>query len=77
MPGENMAKPNELPADEPLSVTALLLTFRDKVYTSRTLVIPDSNRTLAVTKARVEVSVSDEQAVSYLKANPEFEQLKE
>jgi len=72
-----MAKSNELPADEPLPVTALLLTFRDKIYTSRTLVIPNSNRTLAVTKARVEVSVSDEQAVSYLKANPEFEQLME
>jgi hypothetical protein len=54
-----------------------LLTFRDKVYTSRTLILPRSKRSLAVIKGRVEVSASDEQAISYLKANPEFEPLKE
>ncbi|MHC8285351.1 hypothetical protein ACYZUD_00580 [Pseudomonas sp. XS1P51] len=72
-----MAKPTELSADDQSPAADLLLTFRDKVYTSRTLIVPKSNRTLAVAKGRVEVSVSDEQAVSYLKANPEFEQLKE
>jgi len=72
-----MAKPTELPDDDHLPSAELRLIFRDKVYTSRTLIIPKSNRTLAVAKGRVEVSVSDEQAVSYLKANPEFEPFKE
>ncbi|MFJ7106746.1 hypothetical protein ACIQU2_03780 [Pseudomonas sp. NPDC098740] len=71
-----MAKITEQPAADQ-SPADLLLTFRDKVYTSRTLIIPDSDRTLLVAKGRVEVSVSDEQAVAYLKAHPELEPLKE
>jgi hypothetical protein len=51
------------------------MKFRDRVYTSRTLVLPESGRTLPVAKACVEVSASDEQAVSYLKAHEEFEPL--
>lgn len=66
-----MAKTTEKPAAA--AAPDLLLTFRDKVFTSRTLIIPDSKRTLAVTKGVVEVSASDEQAVSYLKAHQEFE----
>jgi len=72
-----MAKSTELPADDVAPARDLLLTFRDKVFTSRTLIIPNSNRTLSVTKGRVEVSSSDEQAVSYLKAHAEIEPLKE
>lgn len=73
-----MAKPTELPADETLpAAAALLLTFRDKVYTSRTLIIPKTNRTLPVAKGVVEVLASDEQALNYLEANVEFEPLKE
>ena len=49
------------------------LTFRDKLYTSRTLCIPGTNRTLTVAKATVDVSASDEQAVSFLKSHPELE----
>ena len=71
-----MAKTTEQPAADP-SPADRLLTFRDKVYTSRTLIIPGSDRTLSVAKGRVEVSVSDEQAVAYLKAHPELEPLKE
>ena len=67
-----MAKPTELPVDNPAPSRDLLLKFRDKVFTSRTLIIPDSKRTLAVVKATVEVSASDEQAVSYLKSHQEF-----
>ncbi|MGX0889269.1 hypothetical protein AB7M22_001277 [Pseudomonas sp. ADAK2 TE3594] len=71
-----MAKNTEQPvADQ--SPPDLLLTFRDKVYTSRTLIMPDSDRTLSVAKGCVEVSVSDEQAVAYLKGHPELEPLKE
>jgi hypothetical protein len=72
-----MAKPNEVSAEEQVPAVDLLLSFRDKVFTSRTLIIPKSKRTLAVAKGRVAVSASDEQAVSYLKINPEFEPLKE
>ena len=72
-----MAKPNELPADDQSPAADLLLTFRDKVYTSRTLIIPKTNRTLSVAKGVVEVSASDEQPLNYLKANVEFEPLKE
>jgi hypothetical protein len=72
-----MAKPSDVSVDEPSSAPDLLLTFRDKVYTSRTLILPRSKRSLAVIKGQVEVSASDEQAISYLKANPEFEPLKE
>ncbi|SMQ22154.1 hypothetical protein SAMN04488483_0124 [Pseudomonas helmanticensis] len=82
-----MAKNNEQAIDEPLpspirqSVTSqlqtpdLLLKFRDTVFTSRTLCIPGTNRTLSVVKATVEVSASDEQAFTYLKSHPEIEPL--
>jgi len=70
-----MAKPTELPAEAVAPARDLLLTFRDKVFTSRTLIIPDSDRTLAVAKGRIEVSASDEQALSYLKTHQEFEPL--
>ncbi|MDF2640936.1 MAG: hypothetical protein K0R45_208 [Pseudomonas sp.] len=51
----------------------LRLMFRDTVFTSRTLCIPGTNRTLAVVKASVDVSASDEQAVTFLKSHPELE----
>jgi hypothetical protein len=75
MPGENMAKTTEKPAADQSPAADLLLKFRDTVYTSRTLIIPATGRTLLVAKGEVSVSVSDEQAVSYLKANEEFEPL--
>ncbi|RON26586.1 hypothetical protein [Pseudomonas lini] len=71
-----MAKTPEQPAADQSSAD-LLLTFRDKVYTSRTLIIPGSDRMLSVAKGCVEVSVSDEQAIAYLKAHPEIEPPKE
>ena len=57
--------------------TPELLKFRDKVYTSRLLILPDTDRTLPVNKGVVEVPVSDTDAVKFLKANEEFELLKE
>jgi len=66
-----MVKTTEKPAVEQ-SAADLLLTFHDTVYTSRTLIIPGTGRTLAVAKGVVAVSVSDEQAVNYLKAHKEF-----
>ena len=82
-----MAKINDQPVDEqlpspnrqPITVQQrtpdLLLKFRDKLYTSRTLCIPGTDRTLAVDKTTVEVSASDEQAVSFLKSHPELQAL--
>ena len=70
-----MAKPTEEPVVDHSPVADLLLKFRDKVYTSRTLIIPKTGRTLAVAKGLIEVSASDEQALSYLKGNEEFKPL--
>jgi hypothetical protein len=54
-----------------------LLKFSDLVYTSRTLIIPPSNRTLSVAKGLAEVSPADAEAVSFLKAYADFKPLKE
>lgn len=70
-----MAKTTAMPADDQPPEADLLLKFRDKHYTSRTLCIPGTERTLPVAKAVVEVSASDEQAISFLKAHNEFEPL--
>ena len=73
-----MAKTNDvlvIEQPQPQRATDLVMKFRDKVFTSRTLIIPGSGRTLPVAKGCIEVSVSDEQAVSYLKAHQEFEPL--
>jgi hypothetical protein len=70
-----MAKTTEKPGADQSPAPELLLNFRDTVYTSRTLIIPDTGRTLPVAKGCVEVSASDEQALSYLKAHEEFEPL--
>lgn len=59
------------------SVPDRQLIFSDQVFTSRTLIIPGSDRTLSVAKAVVKVLSSDAQAVSFLKANAEFQLLKE
>ena len=68
-----MAKATAASATDQSPAPGMLLKFRDKVFTSRTLCIADTNRTLAVVATMVEVSAADEQAVSYLKAHPDFE----
>ncbi|WP_330213589.1 hypothetical protein [Pseudomonas sp. Z18(2022)] len=52
-------------------------TFRDKLYTSRTLILPDSGRALAVLKRQVSVPAADTEARAYLETNEEFELLQE
>jgi hypothetical protein len=52
-------------------------TFRDRLYTSRTLILPDSGRALVVLKQRVSVPGTDAEALDYLKSNEEFELLQE
>ena len=49
-------------------------TFRDKVYTSRTLILP-SGVTLPVAKGRV--SAEDDAQFQYLNTHPDFERLTE
>jgi len=72
-----MAKPPDKPAADQSPAAELLLKFRDTLYTSRTLIIPETGRVLPVARGVVEVSASDEQALSYLKAHAEFEPPKE
>ena len=70
-----MAKTTEKPGADQSPAPELLLKFRDTVYTSRTLIISDTGRTLPVAKSCAEVAASDEAALSYLKAHEEFEPL--
>ena len=49
-------------------------TFRDKVYTSRTLILP-GGATLAVVKGRA--TAVDDQQFNYLNSHPDFERLTE
>lgn len=77
-----MAKPQDdsavqdLATATPSTLTASTTTFRDTLYTSRTLILPD-DRTLVVAKGVIAVSTTDDVALKYLKAHAEFEQLKE
>lgn len=53
------------------------LKFRDKLYTSRQLIAPGTDRSYPVEKATVVVPVSDFEAVKFLKASEEYEPFKE
>ena len=53
------------------------LKFRDKLYTSRLLIVPGTDRSYPVDKALVEVPASDIEAVKFLKASDEYEPFKE
>jgi len=53
------------------------LKFRDKLYTSRLLIVPGTDRSYPVAKAIVEVPTSDNDAVKFLKTSDEFEPFKE
>lgn len=68
-----MAKTNEKPVTEEQAPAApALLTYRDLVYTSRTLVVPGTERTYPVAKALVAVPETDKEAVEFLKNSSEF-----
>jgi len=75
-----MAKTIEKPGaaeQAPIEAAQERLTFRDLIFTSRTVITPDTKRALAVIKARVEVPAADAEAVAVLKSSKEFELLKE
>ncbi|MGA8134481.1 MAG: hypothetical protein WCA48_10075 [Pseudomonas gingeri] len=71
---------DETTASESTPISPVLMpmtvTFRDTLYTSRTVVLSDG-RTLAVAKNKVTVDSADDVALKTLKAHAEFEQLKE
>ncbi len=68
-----MAKPIEKPAtEEQATAVPASLTFRDLVYTSRTLVVPGTDRTYPVDKHLVVVPESDKEAVAFLKASDDY-----
>lgn len=49
-------------------------TYRDTLFTSRTLILPD-DRTLAVAKGIVTAQADDTIALEYLRAHPDLEPL--
>lgn len=55
-------------------VPAKPITFRDKEYTERLLLMPDW-RQLQVKRARVVVMGDDTAAIAFLRKRPDFEQL--
>ena len=68
-----MAKTIDKPVtDEQAPAASASLTFRDLLYTSRTLVVPGTDRTYPVAKGLVVVPVSDKEAVAFLKAHSEY-----
>ena len=68
-----MAKTIEKPeTEEQATVAPASLTFRDLVYTSRTLVVPGTDHTYPVAKHLVVVPESDKEAVAFLKASSEY-----
>ncbi|WP_095083739.1 hypothetical protein [Pseudomonas sp. Irchel s3h17] len=56
--------------DEP--VPATLSTFRDTLYTSRVLILPEGGRTLRVAKGQVSVASDDTVALEYLRGRKDF-----
>ncbi|MCD5977215.1 hypothetical protein [Pseudomonas quasicaspiana] len=53
-----------------------VMVFRDKVYTSRVLILPDE-RQLKVAAGRVTAAASDEAALTYLRQHPDLEPVPE
>lgn len=70
-----MAKKDDAVSTEQTPVT--VVTYRDKVFTSRTLILPKDGRPIPVLKGCVEVPATDAEALAYLDASAEHELLKE
>ncbi|WP_285355461.1 hypothetical protein [Pseudomonas sp. lyk4-R2A-10] len=72
------AQTSSEPALSSLTYSSLeSLKFRDKVYTSRLVIVPGTDRSYPVEKATVEVPASDIEAIKFLKASEEYEPFKE
>ena len=73
-PDEKVAEPATLAFQKNTPPVELGRLFRDKVYTSRTLILP-GGATLAVAKGRA--TAVDDQQFQYLNSHPDFERLTE
>lgn len=75
-----MTKPKDetvILEQSPVADAALLVTYRDTLFTSRTLILPKDGRALPVLKGRVAVPATDAEALAYLDASAEHELFKE
>lgn len=67
-----MAAKKSTDAEADASVAPGRVTFRDNVYTSRSLVLPGSDRVLQVQAHTVSVEPDDTEALNYLSAHPDL-----
>ena len=73
---ETVAVPIKSAADFSEEELARVVSFRDKAFTSRTLVMP-GGRLLQVSKARLQVKALDAQALDFLDGHADLERLPE
>ncbi len=73
-PDNKVTEPAALVLQKNTPDTDPVRTFRDKVYTSRTLILP-GGATLPVAKCRA--TAVDDQQFQYLNSHPDFERLTE
>ena len=73
-PDDKVTEPAALVLQKTTPVVDPARTFRDKVYTSRTLILP-GGATLPVAKGRA--TTVDDQQFQYLNSHPDFERLTE
>ena len=65
--------PEEPDANPPKPATSdAVRVFRDTLYTSRVLILPNSSGTLRVAKGQITVASNDTVAVDYLEGRPDF-----
>ncbi|WP_256587216.1 hypothetical protein [Pseudomonas sp. FW300-N1A1] len=58
--------------ETPPAVPETPCVFRDTLYTSRVLILPEGGRTLRVAKAQVAVASTDTVALEYLRGRKDF-----
>ncbi|WP_339428880.1 hypothetical protein [Pseudomonas taetrolens] len=73
---DSVALPIKTADDYSAEELATVVTYRDNLFTSRSLVMP-GGRLLQVSKGRVSVKVIDAQARAYLDGHPDLEPLPE
>ncbi|WP_085717688.1 hypothetical protein [Pseudomonas sp. B28(2017)] len=65
--------PDEPDANPPMPATLdAVRVFRDTLYTSRVLILPQCSGTLRVTKGQVSVASNDNAAIGYLEGRVDF-----
>ncbi|WPN45094.1 hypothetical protein [Pseudomonas sp. P8_241] len=66
------SKTKDVPTTTEAPAPATLSVFRDTLYTSRVLVLLETERTLKVEKAQVAVASDDAVALEYLRGRKDF-----